>query len=163
MSLFMDFVESVASGVVSAVSERSSVSSAGDAVRTCCEQLGWSIDERLNANEVCLHFNDPLVGIRKVLVGIGDHGTIVGFTVFSAVNIPSQQVPAAALGHLLQRNSKLFVAWQMCIRDGGDVAFALNYCALAVGLQPGVFKMLCETMVKEAHEFDVKMREAGLL
>jgi hypothetical protein len=51
----------------------------------------------------------------------------------------------------------------MCIRDDGNVAFSLNYCALAAGLHPGIFKMLCETMVKEAHEFDAKMNEAGLL
>jgi hypothetical protein len=43
------------------------------------------------------------------------------------------------------------------------VAFSLSYCALAAGIDPGVFKMLCETMVKEAHEFDAKMDEIGLL
>ena len=163
MNLFKDFVEGVASGFCSAVAERSPGSSAGDVVRTCCGQLGWSIDERLNANEVCLHFNDPLVGIRKVVVGIGDHGTIVAFTVFSAVCIQSQQVPANVLGYLLQRNSQLLIAWQMCVRDSGEVAFSITYCALAAGIDPGVFKMLCETMVKEAHEFDAKMDEAGLL
>ena len=124
----------------------------------------WLVGRRAyDANEIYLHFNDPLVGIRKVLVAIGDHGTLVGLTVFSSVSMPAQQLPAAALAHLLQRNGKLCVAWQLCVRDGGEVVFALNYCALAAGLNPGVFKMLCETMVKEAHEFDAKMREAGLL
>ena len=168
MSLFKEFVEGITSGVVSVASELQCLNSAGtpracDVVEACCRQIGWSIDERLNANEVCLYFNDPLVRIRKVVVSTGDHGSIVGFTVFSAVSIPAQQVPAAVLGYLLQRNSQLFVAWQMGTRDSGEVAFTLNYCALALGLHHGFFKMLCETMVKEAQEFDAKMHEAGLL
>jgi hypothetical protein len=87
----------------------------------------------------------------------------VGFTVFSTVTIPAEQVPAAALGYLLQRNRELLPAWQMVVHDSGDVTFALYYCALASGLHQGVFKMLCETMIQEAHDFDAKMHEAGLL
>jgi len=44
-----------------------------------------------------------------------------------------------------------------------DFGTDTNYCALALGLHHGFFKMLCETMVKEAQEFDAKMHEAGLL
>lgn len=163
MNLFKEVLEELASGVVSEVSERLSLRSAGNVVNACCQQLGWTIDERLNAREVYLHFNDPIFGIRKVLVSVGDQGTLVCFTVCSGATIPASQVPSSALGYLLQRNCQLFVAWQMSIRDSGDVAFALNYCALASGLNPSAFKTLCEIMVKEAHEFDAKLDEAGLL
>ena len=49
----------------------------------------------LNANDMCLHFNDPLVRIRKLRVNIGKEGMSC-FTVFSEVEIPTQRVPAAA-------------------------------------------------------------------
>ena len=168
MSLFTDFVEGFASGLASALSEQSScdpaaAAHAGDVVEECCRQLGWSVDERVSANEVCLHFNDPLVRIRKVHIGIGGQGTIVGFTVFSAATMPAQNVPATVLAHLLQRNCDLFVAWETCRQDGGNVGFALTYCALAAGLDHWNFKTVCEAMVKEAHDFDAKMHEAGLL
>jgi hypothetical protein len=87
----------------------------------------------------------------------------VAFTVFSAVNITAQRVPASVLGYLLRRNSEPLIAWQMCVRGSDDVGFSLSYCAFAAGVDAGVFKVLCETMVKEAHEFDAKMHEAGLL
>jgi hypothetical protein len=163
MSLFKDFVEGVACGFVSAASDRPFVSSADDVVETCCRQLGWSIDERLGANEVCLHFIDPLVRIRRVVVSVENQESVVGFTVFSAVTLPASRVPGAVLGHLLERNTHILAAWQMSVGENNEVAFALTYCALASGLHPGIFKMLCETMIKEAHDFDAKMHEAGLL
>jgi hypothetical protein len=163
MNPFRDFLEGVASGVVSAFSERRPACSAGDMVEMCCQRLGWSIDERPNVNEMRLHFTDPLIGIRKMLVGFGDRGIYLGFTVFSAVRIAAQEVPLAALAYLLERNGDPFVGWQMCNADGGDVGFAVNYFAFAAGLDPDVFKLICETMIKEAHEFDARMKKAGLL
>lgn len=113
MSLFKEFVEGVTSGFVSIASEHQFFNSTGtpgasEVVETCCRQIGWSIDERLNANEVCLHFNDPLVRIRKVLVSVGDKGMFVGFTVFSAVRLPASRVPGDALGYLLGATSTFF-------------------------------------------------------
>ena len=161
--MFTDFVKNVASGIVSVVTEQLSVSAAANVVTNCCQQLGWSIDERLNANEMCLHFNDPLVRIRKLRVNIGKEGVTVGFTVFSEVEIPTQRVPAAALAYLLQRNREKFVTWEMAIRDNGNVAFVLNYLAIAAGLTHGIFKGICVTMIEEAQEFDARMQKAGLL
>jgi hypothetical protein len=51
----------------------------------------------------------------------------------------------------------------MSLGENNSVAFSLAYCALASGLDCGVFKTLCETMAKEAHAFDTKMHDAGLL
>ena len=68
-----------------------------------------------------------------------------------------------ALGYLLKRNGKPFVGWQMCVGNNGNVGFAVNYFALAAGLRPEVFKLICETMIQEVHEFDAKMDKAGLL
>ena len=163
MSLFKEFVEGVASGFASASSDRSAARSAGDVVAACCRQLGWSIDERPGADELSLHFNDPLIGIRKVLIGIGGQGTVVGFSVFSAVRIVADKIPASVLSYLLRRNHNLCVAWRIGVGNGGNAVFALNYCTLASGLDPAVFKMLCNTMVTEAHQFDAKMKHVGLL
>ena len=163
MDLFKDIVEGVARGFISSVSEGSSFISASNAVETCCEQLGWTIDERLDANKVCLHFKDPLLGIRKVIVSAGCQETMVGFAVISAAALPPRQVPADVLGYLLERNSELPVAWQMFVKEDGNLGFALDYCTFAAGLQPDFFKMLCGTMVREVQEFDAKMHKAGLL
>jgi hypothetical protein len=162
MNRFWDFLEGVASGFVSAVSEKTPANPAGEVVETCCHELGWVINERPNAHAMCLHFNDPLVRVRYVLVDLGDHRTYVAFKVFSAVCVPPQQVPLNALGYLLKRNGQPFIGWEMCVGDTGDVGFALNYFALADGLRPAVFKLICETMLKEVHEFDAKMDKAGL-
>jgi hypothetical protein len=39
----------------------------------------------------------------------------------------------------------------------------IAYWALAAGLDPTSFKLICETLVKEAHDFDDRMQKAGLL
>ena len=127
MSLFTDFVEGFTSGLVSAVSDRSAVTSVSGAVETCCGELGWSIDERLSANEVRLHFTDPIVRIRKVLVSTACQGAIVGFTVYSAVAIAPERVPADVLAYLLRRNREAFVGWEMDVADGASVFVLLTY------------------------------------
>ena len=45
----------------------------------------------------------------------------------------------------------------------GNAAFALASNMLMAGMDAPVFKYACETMVKEANAFDVKMKAAGLL
>lgn len=163
MSLFGDFLEGVVSGFASAVSERMPTNPAGTTIEACCQHLAWSIDERPSANEVVLYFKDPLVRRRKMLIGFGDQGIYVAFRVCSATWIPARQIPVVALGYLLERNGKPFVGWQMVIGDNEEMGFTLNYFAIAAGLHPEIFKLICETMVKEAYQFDAKMDEAGLL
>jgi len=163
MSLFKDFVEGVASGLASGVSERSHVSSSVNVVETCCQQLGWSIDERGDDDEFWLHFKDPLLGIRKVLIRIRSNGAIVSFTVFSAACMPPEEVPISVLGYLLERNGQSFPAWETVDHDNGEISFAFYYYALAAGLDRTVFKLLCESMINEAYEFDLRLSKAGLL
>jgi hypothetical protein len=163
MSMLKHFVENVASGIASVVTEQWSVSAAADMVKTCCQEIGWVINEHINANDVCLYFNDPLAGVRKVWVTIGGQGATVGFTASSLVTIPAEQVPAVALAYLLERNSQRIVTWQMSTRDNGNVLFQISYVAFVAGLNHGVFKAICEAMILEAQEFDARMRKAGLL
>jgi hypothetical protein len=164
MNLFRDFFEGVAAGFASAAPDQEPANPAGAAVEMCCRQLGWSIDERPSANEVGLYFKgDSLVRRRKVMIGFGDAGIYAAFRVCSAVWIPAREVPVAALGYLLERNAKPFVAWQILIGDDEEAGFSLNYVAVAAGLRPDIFKLVCETMVKEAYLFDAKMDEAGVL
>jgi hypothetical protein len=158
MSMFSSFLNRVASGFASPRPNPAAV-----AAETCCQQLGWSIDERPTAKEMRLRFNDPLVRRRNVQLGFEDDGLYLAFRVFSAVWMPAKAVPHAALGYLLERNGKLLVSWEVCIQDDDIVGFALSYFALAVGLRPDVFKSICETMIQEAHEFDSRMYKAGLL
>jgi hypothetical protein len=163
MNLFKELVEGVTKGFVASVSERSDDPSANDVVEACCRELGWSIDERLAANKIGLHFKDPRFGIRRVIVNAGCRDGMVAFTVFSAAILPAREVPADILGYLLERNGTLLVTWQIQISEEGNVNFLLDHHAFAAGLRPGFFKGLCDTMVREAQDFDERMHKAGLL
>ena len=133
------------------------------AAETCCQQLGWSIDERPSPNEIWLSFKDSLIRRRNVQVGFGADGVYMGFRVFSAVSMPAKMVPHAVMGYMLERNGNLYVGWEVCIQENDIVGFAVSYFALAAGIRPELFKTICETMIQEAHEFDVRMHKAGVL
>ena len=163
MSFLNELVDGVASDVLSAVSERLSYTAASKLIETCCQQLGWAIDERPSPGRIGLHFNDRVIRIRTVLVSIVEGGTMVSFTVGSAVNMTAKEIPANVLGYMLERNSGRLVAWHVSIGDDGSAYFAVNYRALTPGLNPGVFKMLCQMLLQEASEFDDRMRKAGVL
>ena len=148
MSFLNELVGGVTSDVLSAVSERLSFTSASKLIEACCQELGWEIDERPSASRIALHFNDPVTRVRTVLVSIIERGTMVSFTVGSAVTMPAKEIPANVLGYMLERNSHCIVAWQVSIGDDGSACFAVNYLALTPGLNPGVFGMLCQCCCK---------------
>jgi hypothetical protein len=126
-----------------------------------CRELGWSVDER-EGDVVLLHFNDPVIGRRKVAITGGD--TLLTFRVWSAATMSARQIPGEIMGHLLVRNWELALsAWHMFDAGNGNAAFALASNMLVAGLDAPVFKHVCETMVREANAFDVKMKAAGLL
>jgi hypothetical protein len=159
----MDFFKQSAIDMPPAASENLSVSAARNRITGCCQALGRAVDERLSADKILLHFHDPLIRIRKVLIGVENQGAIVSFTVSSAVKLPAKQAPAAVLGHLLLRNGEQSAVWRISIGDDDQVSFVLGYRVPAAALAPSLFKMLCENMVKEVHVFDAKMHEAGLI
>jgi hypothetical protein len=169
MGLFRDAVEVFAAGFAMAATDNlrngrllgHSWHGAGRIDRLC-QEIGWGVDER-TSDGVALYFNDPLVRIRKVMATEGDR--LVLFQTFSAAVIPAARLPVQVLGYLLSRNTELATcAWQASVNDNnGNLAFALAYCALVEGLDAYAFKNICEVMVKEAYEFDAKMKAAGLL
>jgi hypothetical protein len=169
MGLFKDFVEGVATGFLSANGHTSPPAhshkgTSRELVEAICTQLGWTIDGRIGNDGIILHFNDPLVRVRKVIISCGEAGYLIGFFAGSAAILPAAQVPAAVLAYLLQRNAEMAtMAWQLSARDHGNVSFGLAYCALAEGLTAGMFKVICENIVQEAHGFDAKMQAAGAL
>ncbi len=163
MSFLNELVDGVASDVLSAVTERLSYTAASKLIETCCQELGWAIDERPSPGRIALHFNDRVTRIRTVLVSIIERGAMVSFTVASAAIMAAHEIPANVLGYLLERNSHCIVAWHVSIGDDGSACFAVNYRALTPGLNPGVFRMLCQMLLQEASEFDDRMRKAGVL
>jgi hypothetical protein len=156
---FEAFLNATASAVAKSLLPQAQTS--GHIERLCYE-LGCSIDER-NGEGGVLYFNDPTLDVRKVLVTEG--AKVMLISTFSAAVVPASRVPIEVMGYLLTRNTQLAAAaWQASIMDnGGNVKFALAYCALIAGVDAAAFKIICEAMVKEAHEFDVKMKAASLL
>jgi len=168
MGLFKDFLEGFANGVITTaangVQSPRAHGSGNKRIEACCTQLGWGIDERVGKDGIILYFKDPLVNIRKLMIATGDSGQLAVLTVFSAAEMEPRNIPAEIMGHLLLRNKEaLFPAWQVMDNGNGNATFAVTYCALVQGLDAGVFKVICETMCKEVHEFDAKLRQAGML
>lgn len=130
-------------------------------IERLCQELGWSIND-CNGEGV-LYFRDTTIGVRTVLVKRGLKFALI--STCSEAMLPASRLPAEVMGYLLTRNTQLaMAAWQASVMDNdGQVKFALSYCAFVPGLDAAAFKIICEAMVKEAHEFDVKMKAAGLL
>ena len=168
MGLFSDMAEGFANGFMSATvdSLRAGLpqgqSSKGPAlVERLCRELGWPVDER-QGDAILLHFNDPVVGVRKVAITCGDK--LMSFRVWSVASMSARQIPGEIMGHLLVRNWELALsAWHLFDAGNGNAAFALASNTLVAGMDAAMFKYACETMVKEANAFDVKMKAAGLL
>jgi hypothetical protein len=167
VAFFKDFVEGFTTGVIrTAANGLQSSAGTGNGnkrIEACCGQLGWGIDERIG-DGIILYFKDPLVNIRKVMIATSDSGQLAVFTVFSAADMPASKVPAEVMAHLLIRNKDaVFPAWQLMENGNGNATFAVTYCALVPGLDAATLKVICETMCKEVHEFDAKLRQAGML
>jgi hypothetical protein len=168
MGLFKDMAESFANGFVSATVDslraglpQSQFSKGPTLVERFCQELGWPVDER-QGEALLLHFNDPVVGVRKIAITVRNR--LMSFRVWSPASMSARQIPGEVMGHLLLRNSELAViAWQVFDAGNGNAAFALASNMLMAGMDAPVFKYVCETMVKEANDFDVKMKAAGLL
>lgn len=69
MGLFNNLVNGFVDGLtaVSAVSGNRGVR----LIERWCAELGWEIDERMSATGMILHFKDPLIRIRKLMITIG--------------------------------------------------------------------------------------------
>jgi hypothetical protein len=168
MGLFKDVAEGFANGFMSATVDslragypQSQFPKGPAPVERFCQELGWSIDER-EGEVILLHFNDPVIGRRKVAITGGDR--TMTLRVWSAATMIARQLPGEIMGHLLVRNWELALcAWHLFDAGNGNAAFALASNMLVAGMDAGVFKHVCETMVKEANAFDVKMKAAGLL
>jgi hypothetical protein len=168
MGLFKDMAEGFANGFMSGTVDglRSGLpqgqSSRGPAlVERFCQELGWPVDER-QGDTILLHFNDPVVGVRKVAISCGDK--LMSLRVWSASTMSARQIPGEIMGHLLLRNWELALsAWLVCDAGNGNAAFALASNMLTAGMDAPMLKYICETMVKEANAFDVKMKAAGLV
>lgn len=165
MGLFNEVVKGFVNGFVAGVSDNGPAPQSRHgvaAIERLCRELGWSVDERLGDTGIVLHFRDPLVNIRPVMVTCGE--SIASISTFSGADIPAGRVPAEVLGYLLRRNNELTTgAWRIPNSDNGNASFVVAYYALIGGLDSATFKYICDTQVKEAHVFDTKMQAAGLL
>ncbi len=168
MGLFKDMAEGFANGFMSATVDSlragrpQSQSSIGPAlVERFCHELSWPVDER-QGDAILLHFNDPVVGVRKVAITCGEK--LMSLRVWSAATMSARQIPGEIMGYLLLRNWELALsAWHVFDAGNGNAAFALASNMLMAGMDAPVFKYVCESMVKEVHTFDQKMKAAGLL
>jgi hypothetical protein len=89
----------------------------------------------------------------------------VTLVTFSFAIMTENNLPAQVISYLLSRNTIVpFGAWCVSgpVRDG-KMTFVLQYKAIVAGLTASMFKNVCESMIREAVEFDGKMRSAGLL
>ena len=166
MGLFTDMMTGFVHGLASATADgiRNGTlfrSSSNGLIEGFCQELGWAIDER-DADRILLHFADPSGRLRKVSICADDK--LMSFCVYSAAAVPSRRIPAEIMGFLLHRNSEMSIsAWQSFVQGNGDVGFALACCLLVQGMDAGLLKYACESMVQEVASFDTKLQAARLL
>jgi hypothetical protein len=159
---FDGFVDGLVNGGANHLSSRNG--SAGDhgRIERLCGELGWSVDER-EGNLVRLYFNSSDGERRKVIIGNGD-GSVVGFSTYSKSALPAHRVPPDLLAYLMRRNvdNSGIGTWGMD-DDDDEATFIISYMALGAGLDAEKFGYICESLSKEANDFDDKLRRAGLL
>jgi hypothetical protein len=168
MGMFKDVMEGFTNGFLSAAVDslrngrsQGNGSNGQALVERMCQELGWPIDER-DGTTILLYFKDPILRVRKVAINTGE--SVIGFTVLSAATLNPRQVSAEIMAYLLLCNSKLGgSAWQMFESGNGNAGFSVAAYMLMDGMNSAMFKFLCESMAKAAHEFDAKLNSAGLL
>src|SRR5262249_54398435 len=107
MGLFNDVVNGFVNGFVAGATSNGSVSQSRRGVvdvEQLCRELGWSVDERFGDKGVVLHFRDPVINVRKVLV-VPDYFTLI--RTYSGAVVAGNALPKEVLGHLLSRNRAL--------------------------------------------------------
>jgi len=133
-------------------------------IENLCNQLGWSIDGRMDDSGLVLNFSDPTVGTRQLLVTAGESGRMAFLSMACLVSIAPDDLPNELGYHLLMRNKAgVFHSWQLCENTNGRAGFIASYCALVDGLDPVMFKVICDTLLKEVHEVDNGLRSKGYM
>ncbi len=131
-------------------------------IEECCDDIGWSIDER-NGDTIGLYFNDKKFGPHRLKVSNCDGQVHTLYTLCNAA-IPARKMPSELLAWLLVRNGEIaFGKWQMHVDDDDDCIFVLSYTAFGSAFNGATFKHVCEKMIEEAHDLDAQLQKKGLL
>jgi len=98
------------------------------------------------------------------MFGIDDDAPVTVFNVRSMTGIPYERIPIEVLWYLLAANHETNVgSWECYEDDDKDMVFAQAYTALRQGITAEEVGWICAKLVKQAQEFDKKMKAAGLL
>jgi hypothetical protein len=141
----------------------SSFSSANQGVKLVeqwCAELGWGIDSRIDSTSLILDFKDPLCGIRKLLITVGESGRMAGLSVFSVVDLHVRQLSGKLMAYLLHRNNDMLGAWGMKIKDDGSITLCVAHTLVLQGMDAGLFRTLTQELLKEANDLDTKMNNS---
>lgn len=126
------------------------------AVEQCCSRLGWGIDKRFNDTNIGLDFTTA-AGPRQVIIHAERESHYVVLSVFSNFSATAQNFNPTIPAYLLERNGKLIVgAWRVFKADD-TLRFIVSYTALSAGMDPPTFKTICQALLDEVRDFDLKM------
>jgi hypothetical protein len=125
-----------------------------------CKELGWGIDDRIGSDGIILDFKDPLIRIRKLLITVSDSGKMASFMAFSAANLNVRQLSGKLMAYLLCHNSEILGAWQMKIKDDGDITLSVSHHLILGGMNAGMFGATCKQLVTEANDLDTKLNSS---
>lgn len=130
-----------------------------DVVERFCGVLGWVVHERQGATSI-INITDPGGVDRALSVWPAGDGLYI-FLVTSRANFPT--LPPSVAEYLLSRNTYLNAGAWMSESIAGAMTLALIHKAHLEGLNAAEFHNICAAMIREAHDFDGKLRTAGLL
>ncbi|WP_020476163.1 hypothetical protein [Zavarzinella formosa] len=126
-----------------------------------CRQLGWTIDEQEGIVSA-LNFGTPQ-NMRQVIV-LDSNDVLVTFfckinTVFSSRSLAGELLFAT-----LRRSAQTkFGKWVLMERREGGYWLQIGYAALAAGLTPPLFRMICEELSVETARMEQFAEEEGFV
>jgi hypothetical protein len=132
-------------------------------IERLCHGLGWTVDE-YHGNIRWLHFTD-LKGCRRTLnISHNPDCSFVLLGVTSSARPAARYLPPEILPWLHRRNHQMPTgAWEIHLSADDRVFFFYTQAVPTKGLTPKAFQAHCQSMLREAAEFDSDLEQAGLL
>ena len=127
------------------------------------QQNGWTPD--LRQGSVIVHYfqGDACSPRRDIVIAHPPGDEIATFSCACRARFAARSMTTPQLALFLARNSEsVFGKWQITIEDG-QVSAALRYMALTGGLDAGLFKAICLSLLAEVAFVEEALHGQGLL
>ena len=128
---------------------KAATASGENLIERLIRENGWKADLRHGHGFALSFQGDAIRTTRDVNIVHTPGNALVLFFCSCRVRCLARSMSPVTLAMLLARNkTALFARWQITVEDG-EVAMEVYYPALAAGLTPPLFKVICSTLLDE--------------